>query len=121
MMENLLSYCPNDRYLVHGGYGFGNLLVVNGRVTAVLDWLDAKYGDFVYDVAWLDFWDSERGYRELFQAHYAEQGTDVSNLERRLLCYQGYIALDGMRFFAKSDNADAYKWTRDHILSLITT
>ncbi len=42
-----------------------------------------------------------------------------ANFDERLLCYQCYIALDGMRFFAKSDNHDSYKWTTDRIEDLI--
>lgn len=118
-MEGLLDDCAKERYLVHGGYGFGNLLVADGRVTAVLDWLDAKYGDFLYDVAWLDLWDPKRGYRELFRAHYAKRGVEIPHYERRLVCYQCYMALDGMRFFAKSNNAQAYQWLKESILNLI--
>jgi hygromycin-B 4-O-kinase len=118
-MESLLNSCPQERYLVHGDYGFGNLLAANGQVTAVLDWLNARYGDFLYDVAWLDFWDSGRGYRDRFRARYAEQDIDIPNYESRLLCYQCCIALDGLRFFAKANNAAAYQWVKDHILRLI--
>ena len=43
-------------YLLHGDYGFDNVLVDQGKISGVLDWANAKYGDFLYDVAWLDFW-----------------------------------------------------------------
>ena len=36
----------------------------------------------------------------------------------RLLCYQCYICLDGLRFFAKAQNYDAYLWVRNRILAL---
>ena len=29
--------CPEERYLVHGGYGFNNVLAQDGRITAVID------------------------------------------------------------------------------------
>jgi hygromycin-B 4-O-kinase len=117
-MESLLEYCPTERYLVHGGFGFGNVLVANDRVVAVIDWLDARYGDFLYDVAWLDYWEPGR-YRELFRRDYAARGVDVPNFDRRLLCYHCRMALDGMRFFAKAGRPDAYKWTCDRITSLL--
>ena len=34
-MEALLPCCPGERSLIHGGYGFGNLLVNRGRITTV--------------------------------------------------------------------------------------
>lgn len=118
-MEELLPCCPNERFLVHGGYGFGNLLVNNGQVTAVLDWIDSKYGDPLYDVAWLDYWDAGRGYRDIFRADYKRRSVDMPSFGERLLCYQCYIALDGMRFFARSDDHGGYRWTIDRIEGLI--
>ncbi len=119
-MEALLAHCPEDRCLVHGGYGFGNLLVSGDRVTAVLDWIDAKYGDFLFDVAWLDYYDPERGYADRFRADYARRGIDVPRFDERVLCYQCYIALDGLRFFASAGNEDGYRWTRARILERIS-
>ena len=118
--EGLLEHCPNERHLVHGGFGFGNLLVEDGRVTAVIDWLDAKFGDFLYDVAWLDYYDAARSYAELFRANYAARDIALSCYPERILCYQCYIALDGLRFFALSENAQMYNWTKARILGLLS-
>jgi hygromycin-B 4-O-kinase len=117
-LQRLLPFCPEERWLVHGGYGFNNVLAEDGVVTAVLDWTDAKYGDFLYDLAWLNFWDPGHDYPALFRPGYVESGIQVTNFEQRLLCYQCRIALDGLRFFAKFDNATAYKWVKDRITSL---
>jgi hygromycin-B 4-O-kinase len=118
-MIRLLDVCPEERRLVHGGYGFGNVLVQGGRVTAVLDWLDAKYGDFVYDIAWLDFWGPALGYADRFAAYYAAHGREAPHYRERLRCYRCYIALDALRFFAKAGKQDEYRWTRDGILALL--
>ncbi len=108
-----------ERYLVHSNCGFSNVLVANDQVTAVLDWLNARYGDFLYDVAWLNFWDSGRAYPNWFRVQYTERDLDIPKYESRLLCYQCCIALDGLRFFAAANNAAAYQWVKDHILRLI--
>jgi hygromycin-B 4-O-kinase len=118
-MVKLLDSCPDDRYLVHSNYGFGNVLAEGGRITAALDWLDAKYGDFLYDVAWLDFWAPEIGFQARFATHYAERGVAVPNYAERILCYECYIALDALRFFAKRRNEEAYRWARERILVLM--
>ncbi|GCE24184.1 phosphotransferase family protein [Dictyobacter kobayashii] len=55
-MRQLLIFCPEERYLMHGGLSVRNLLAQDGKITAALDWVDAMYGDFVYDIAYLDFW-----------------------------------------------------------------
>ena len=116
-MTELLAVCPEQRSLVHGNYGFGNVLAVDARITAVLDWLDAKYGDFLFDVAWLDFWSTERNVRGRVEARYAERGVAVPHYAERILCYQCYIALDGLRFFAKRQLEESYRWVRDVILA----
>lgn len=116
-MVTLLDFCPEDRSLVHGDYGFDNVLAADGRITAVLDWPNAQYGDFLYDVAWLDFWPSGFAFRDLCAAHYAERGIAVPNYAERILCYQCSIALNVLRFFAMRQNEEAYRWSRQTILS----
>ena len=118
-MVDLLDACPEERFLVHGNYGFGNVMVHKGKITAVLDWLDAKYGDFVFDVAWLDLWSSESHAAERFQRYYATNGIAVEYYMERLRCYEYAIGLDGLRFFAKRQNQEAYLWMRQRILSLL--
>jgi hygromycin-B 4-O-kinase len=118
-MSGLLDSCPEERYLVHGDYGFGNIIAHEGRITGVLDWIDAKYGDFAYDIAWLNFWAPEAQHGELFQRYYAKQGISVPAYDERLRCYQCYIGMDALRFFAKSNQPEAYQWSRKRILDLI--
>jgi hygromycin-B 4-O-kinase len=116
-MVRLLDFCPEERWLVHGNYGFGNVLLADGQVTAVLDWIDAKYGDFVYDIAWLDFWAPDLGFGERFAAHYTARGHAVPAYAERLRCYECYIGLLALRFFAKTDQHPAYIGTRDRLLA----
>ena len=101
----------------NGDFGFGNILVNDGALTAVFDWLNAAYGDFLFDVAWLDFWDVETDYAAIFRDHYEVKGVRVPNYEERLRCYQLYDGLNALRFFAKQGNAGAYRWTRDRLLA----
>ncbi len=117
-MVQLLDYVPEERYLVHGSYSLGNLLVHEGRITAVLDWIDASYGDFIYDIAGLSFWLPEARFPELFRHHYATQGVSVPAYDARLLCYQYAIGLDALRFYAKANRPDAYQWSKRRILDL---
>ncbi len=118
-MTRLLDRCPEERYLVHGNYGFGNVLAKDGKITAVLDWLDAAYGDFLYDIAWLDFWAVSADWAAIFRDHYAVQGVEVSDYAERLRCYQYYTGMNALRFFAKAGDEDAYRWTRDRVLSFL--
>ncbi len=119
-MSSWLDYCPEDRYLVHGGYGFDNLLIQDGTVTGVLDWIDARFGDFVYDVAWLDYWMQSTQYQELYERYSGERGLAIPHMQERLFCCKCYIGMDALKFNAKTGNAAGYKWNRDYIVSLLS-
>ena len=118
-MTSLLDSCPAERYLVHGGYGFSNAIAHEGKITGVLDWIDTKYGDFVYDIAWLDFWHPEAQHSKFFRHYHARQGVSVPSYDERLRCYHCYIGMDALRFFAKSNQPQAYQWSRKRILDLV--
>jgi hygromycin-B 4-O-kinase len=117
MME-LSRYCTEERYLVHGDFGFGNVLAKDGKITAVLDWLNARYGDFLYDVSWLDFWSPGDGWRDRYNQHYLDTRRAVRFYSERILCCQCCIALDALKFYAKAGDRISYGWVKDRILSL---
>lgn len=118
-MNDLLPHCPETRSLVHGNFGFGNVLVDNGRITAVLDWVDAKYGDVLFDVAWLDFWHPTTNWAAVVRDHYHTNGVLVPSYEERLRCYYCSIGMDALRFFAKGGNKPAYDWTKERVTSAL--
>jgi hygromycin-B 4-O-kinase len=118
-MQRLLDSCPEQHRLVHGNFAYTNMLVEGGEITAVLDWVDAKYGDPLIDVAMLDFWDPERDIGRRYARRRAEKGEMLSHYEERLLCYQCNISLEAMKFFAKTDQKSAYQWTRARVLGIM--
>lgn len=118
-MLRQLAFCHEERYLVHGDFGFSNLLAEGGKVTAVLDWLNAAYGDFVYDIAWLDFWQGAAGYPGLFQRYYTAQGLPLLHYTERLNGCKAYIGLNAMRFYAHTGSQEAYGFTRRILQALV--
>ncbi len=118
-MRALLPACPEAHGLVHGNYGYGNVLVDGGGVVAVIDWMDAKYGDPVYDVAWLHFWAPEADWAGRYQARCAAQGRAVPDFAPRLECYVCAIGLDALRFFALTGQEPAYRWARSRLQALV--
>jgi hygromycin-B 4-O-kinase len=115
-MQCLLDYCPTERYLVYGSASLSNVLAQDGKITAVLDWVDARYGDFVYDIACLDFWYSWLHVPEAFQQYYQKRQTEIPFYQERLLCYQCYLALGAIRFYAVRGDENSYQWTCRNIL-----
>lgn len=100
-LMRLLEYCPEERCLVQ-----------DGQVTAVLDWIDASYGDFVYDLAGMDFWmPPALDLVGRFRDYYTDNGVSLPHYLERVTCYKLYLALDGLRYWAKTDNRQAYEAT----------
>ncbi len=111
-MCTLLAYCPENRTLLFGDFNGRNMLAQDGKITAVLDLLNASYGDAVYDIAALNFWWPWLGMREAFQEYHQQRGRDLPFYAERLLCYECYHALIGLRFFAKGGNEEGYQMVR---------
>lgn len=102
-IKDLYQYVPNDvRQLVHGDYGFGNTLSDGKTITGVIDWHDGRYGDPLWDVAWLDFWGDKVGFAAAFRQHYDDHGRLPNNFDERVQCYKLITGSTGLAFFAKS-------------------
>jgi hygromycin-B 4-O-kinase len=118
-MLGLLDYCPEERYLLHGDYGFDNVLAHEGKITAVLDWALSQYGDFLYDTAYLHYFSYQYGFLELFREFYANKNRSIPFYDERMMCYTCFIGLNAMKFFAMAQLQQEYTWARERILSLL--
>lgn len=116
-MEKLVESCPEDRYLVHGDYGNNNATAENGKVAGIFDWAEALYGDFVYDIAWLAFWQKDVGKRQALEDYYAKRG--IPNFAERLLCYKLRIGLGSISFYAYSKQEEKYERIKERTLNLM--
>jgi len=105
-LATLSAACPTQRYLVHSDLLNFNVLVVDDRVSALIDWGSALYGDFLFDLAWLTFWQpwypawSAIDFRAEALWHYASIGLDVPDFEVRMQCYEIAIGLDNLAYSA---------------------
>ncbi len=116
---SLLDYCPEIKHLIHADFGFSNTLADGKKVTGVIDWANSKYGDFLYDVAWLSFWEQKIDYKNIFLGHYIKNNINIDNFEERILCYKLHFGIGSLFFFAKSDQEKVYSTTREMLLELI--
>jgi hygromycin-B 4-O-kinase len=106
VLTSLVDHVPEDRHLVHADFMNRNVLVTGDRISGVLDWGCAMYGDFLMDLAWIDFWAPwSPGWQgvDIVAAgveHFRAIGLDVPNFEERLRACQIYIGLDGQAYQA---------------------
>lgn len=105
ILGELARDLPVVRTLNHTDLAAFNVLVNNDQITAVIDWANAVYGDFLYDLANFTFWGPL--YKPLkgidWEAealdHYNTIGFEVPEFERRLRCCMISIGLGSMSYY----------------------
>lgn len=117
-LQQRLEALEDYTYCVHGDFGFNNVLAQNGKITAVLDWEALTVGDFVYDLAWLDFWPSKSHHRELFFQKYREREFELRNFDERCIAYTIAIGLDCLAVHGKYDDIDGCTWILNRLLNV---
>jgi hygromycin-B 4-O-kinase len=120
----LVGACPETRHLLHNDLLNFNVLVSGDRVSAVIDWGNALYGDFLYDLALFSFYapwyPAMRGIDWAREArrHYDAVGLTVPDLGERLRCYELHIGLGGMAYCAYTRRWDQLQETVQRIRDL---
>jgi len=125
-LQALADCAPEERHLIHSDLLHYNVLVEADRVTGVLDWGCGLYGDFLYDLAWLCFWQPwypawrRIDFREEAACHYAAIGLEVPQFEERLCCCQIHIGLAGEAYQAYAGDWANLPATAQRTLDVVT-
>lgn len=117
-MKELFKYLPEDRYFMHGNFSYSNILVHNKKISAIIDWQDSRYGDFLLDFTYFVFWVSDSFGNYIIESF--KQYLELKNMKtefyyERIKCYKYYFGLDALRFYAKTDQKESY----DYALKLL--
>lgn len=113
----LSDYASEERVLIHGDFGHDNVITDSKHIIGVLDWGLSKYGDFVYDIAWRDFWSNRIDYAGFFKAYCKNR--NLSHYDRRILCYKLYIGLAASGFFSRIKDKISYKRAKNKLQKLL--
>ncbi len=121
-MEKLADFCPEDRFLIHADFGNSNVMAQKSpdgvlKISGVFDWAESKFGDFLYDIAWILFWLKNPESFQAVKDFYAKM--ELPNFEERLQCYQIRIGLNSMAFFAYSKQKEKYDRAKAKLVSLL--
>ncbi len=104
---------------MHGDFGHDNLLIDDGTVSAVLDWGEARYGDPLHDVAWLNVWDVDIDYGQAVREHYATIGKTVPHYDERLELHTLAIVAGGLSFVAGRRSESEYRKHQESIKEMV--
>jgi hygromycin-B 4-O-kinase len=116
---SLANRVPETRALIHGDFGSNNVLTQDGRITGVIDWSEAMFGDQLYDIANIFFW---RTWLDCMEqpAAYFERNLPLDEAQREhLLCYQLRIGLNEIRQNLTDNDRTMANWALSRCQQLI--
>jgi hygromycin-B 4-O-kinase len=111
------TYNEPHRYFIHGDFHQFNILSDGQRITGIID-SNGKYGDFLVDLATLDWHLRTLDVIQEYQNYQQQIGITIPNFEERIIGARYYNGLIGLRFYAKMGWKDAYFGLREELLSL---
>ncbi|MCP5065991.1 MAG: aminoglycoside phosphotransferase family protein [bacterium] len=124
-LAQLIDAVPSGRYVVHGDLINRNVFVAEGCITGIFDWGCSFYGDFLYEIAWLEFWApwseamASLGIPARAREHFTIIGLDVPDFDLRLRACMIHIALDHLAYNAWAGRADSLASVSERMLPLL--
>jgi hygromycin-B 4-O-kinase len=123
VLRDLAGYCPETRHLIHCDLQL-NMFVSGSRVTGLIDWGCSLFGDFLYDHAYLAYWDfwypatAGIDFAAESAKHLKSVGADLENFEQRMRCYRIHIGLEGQAYTAFVGRWDELAVITDRTLAI---
>jgi hygromycin-B 4-O-kinase len=124
LLKNVLSDSV-PRCLVHCDLINRNVLVKDDRITAVFDWGCSRYGDHLYDLAWLEFWApwfpelNVQYLRSEIERRWREVGYAPANKDSRLAACYLHIGLDHLAYNAHLGDWSTLDATAERMQTLV--
>lgn len=110
LFRKLAVQMPNLRHVIHSDLINFNAFVQHHAISGVIDWGCALYGDFVYELAWFEFWHpwypqwAGISVADAAREYLTGIGVDLAGFDERLLCYQLHIGLTHQIYNASIGN-----------------
>lgn len=112
------TYNEPHRYFIHGDFHQFNILSDGQRITGIID-TNSKCGDFLVDLATLDWHLRDLNVIQEYQNYQQQTGISIPNFKERIIGAKYYNGLIGLRFYAKMGWNDAYLGLRRELLNLV--
>lgn len=108
-IKGLIKYIPKEKYFIHGDFGGSNLIVDDDKVTAVIDWSESMYGDFLFDIAYYAFWRGDTELIKMYKNYCVKKDRAIPYFEERILCHQLFIGLHSLAIYLVIDDIKEFK------------
>jgi aminoglycoside phosphotransferase (APT) family kinase protein len=108
-----LNYACEVRRLLHGDPAHDNMLIKDGRVTAIIDWGWLGYGDWMSDFATISFWWPEAYGDPLLFAR--EFDLEAAHVRERTALYWAINALRVIEWTDRHKKNTVRQWLHDNL------
>ena len=114
-----------ERHLIHCDLLYHNVFVRDDRISGVIDWGCAMYGDLLYDPAWIVFWmpwyrDWEGiAFEPALRRHHREIGLEVPDFDDRLRACALHIGLASQAYQAYIGDRKNLEWSTRRTLEFV--
>lgn len=121
-LQQLLPFCPEIGWPMHGDFKAANLIAEQGRITGVVDWSNLGCGDFLYDLAvyllYLPSAERMAMLRHSLKA-YAARGYDLSHSQERVYAYILHSATGALLTMGQRHQHAEFEDLRQKIMPLL--
>lgn len=90
--------------LLHGDFSPKHLLVKDGKITGIIDFENAKGGDPVRDIAWVNYFYGDSFPLEYLKEGYADKSIFDENFDLKLNLYKLHLGLDLLNYYNDENN-----------------
>ncbi|SIQ77384.1 hygromycin-B 4-O-kinase [Mucilaginibacter lappiensis] len=96
-MRTYFPYLPKEKHVLHGDYGYDNLLLTaDHKIAAVIDWAEMLLGDPMYDLIhmnepWAE--SAQLNYMDIWKQDIKNDPKALIHFEQRLQCYTIHYTL----------------------------
>lgn len=119
-MKNYFSYLPTHKHILHGDFGFDNLLLTpDNKVAAVLDWAEMMLGDPIYDLIHMNEpWvkDTDPDFFKIW-LNMKPDYVSLDHIEERLECYRIHYTLFHLYMHTVRKEKDDYQKLKNWVVS----
>lgn len=113
-MQTYFPYLPKDKHVLHGDYGFDNLLLTpDHQVAAVIDWAEMMLGDPMYDLIHMNEPWSEYlpvNYLDIWKEQMKNNPKALLHFEERLQCYTIHYTLFHLHIHTVRGEREDYEY-----------
>lgn len=124
--QSLIEYCPEESGVVHSDFVNRNVLVADNKISAILDWGSAFFGDPLYEIAWIKYCEpwfpaskDVNLVESLIADFTADPHSNTENIDQRLQCYELHIAVNAIAHNAFRNEWKTAQVVADHSEKLL--